>query len=76
LGGRARAGRGLIGGVLGAVGGAFLYEVVGALALPGSKIIDPIAATWGVRLLAQILAVIPIAAGIAALVPNPTERRS
>ena len=37
LGGRARAGRGLLGGLLGAVAGAFLYEMIGALALPGSK---------------------------------------
>jgi len=76
LGGRARAGRGLLGGLLGGVAGAILYEIIGALALPGSKIIDPIAATWGVRLLAQFLAVIPLAAGIAALVPYPADRRS
>jgi hypothetical protein len=76
LGGRIRASRGLLGGLLGAVAGAFLYEIIGALALPGSKIVDPIAATWGVRLLAQCSAVIPAAAGIAALVPYPADRRS
>ena len=70
LGGRARAGRGLVGGLLGAVAGAFLYEIIGALALPGTKIIEPVAATWGIRLLAQFLAVIPPAAGVAALVPD------
>jgi len=75
LGGRARAGRGLLGGLLGAIAGAFLYEIIGALALPGSKIIEPIAATWGIRLLAQFLAVIPIAAGVVALIPEPTDRR-
>jgi hypothetical protein len=74
LGGRARPSRGLFGGLLGAVAGVFLYEIIGALALPGSKIIDPIAATWGIRLLAQVLAVIPAAAGIAAIVPYPTDR--
>ena len=60
LGGRARPSRGLLGGLLGAIAGAFLYEIIGALALPGSKIIDPIGATWGIRLLAQVLAVIPV----------------
>jgi len=75
LGGRAPACRGLVGGLLGAVAGAFLYEIIGALALPGSRNIEPIAATWGVRLLAQFLAVIPLAAGVAALVPYPPERR-
>jgi hypothetical protein len=76
LGGRARAGRGLVGGLLGAVAGAFLYEMIGALALPSSKILEPVAATWDIRLLAQVLAVIPPAAGVAALVPDRAERRS
>jgi hypothetical protein len=76
LGGRARASRGLLGGLLGAVAGAFLYEIIGALALPGTKTVEPIAATWGIRLLAQLLAVVPAAAGVAALVPDPAGRRS
>ncbi len=67
LGGRARAGRGLLGGLLGAVAGAFLYEIIGALILPATKTVDPIAATWGIRLLAQLLAVVPAAAGVAVL---------
>ena len=74
-GGRARAGRGLLGGLLGALAGAFLYEMIGALALPGTKTLEPIAATWGIRLLAQFLAVVPAAAGVAALVPDPADRR-
>jgi hypothetical protein len=68
IGGRGRAGRGLLGGLLGAVAGALLYEVIGALALPGSKTVDPVATSWGIRLLAQSLAVLPAAAGVAALV--------
>jgi hypothetical protein len=76
LGGRARAARGLLGGLLGALAGAFLYEIIGALALPGSKTLEPIAATWGIRLLAQFLAVVPLAAGVAALVPDPADGRS
>jgi hypothetical protein len=70
LGGRARAGRGLLGGLLGALAGAFLYELIGALALPGTKTVEPIAATLGIRLLAEFLAVFLPAAGIAALVPS------
>jgi hypothetical protein len=76
LGSRAGAVRGLLGGLLGAVAGAFVYEIIGALALPGAKIVEPIAATWGIRLLEQILAVIPLAAGVAALVPDPPHRSS
>jgi hypothetical protein len=76
LGGRARVARGLLAGLLGAVAGAFLYEIIGALALPGTKTSEPIAATWGIRLLAQFLAVVPPAAGVAALVPDSARRQS
>ena len=76
LRGRAHAWRGLLGGLMGAIAGAFFYEIIGALALPGSKIIAPIAATWGVRLLAQVLAVILAAAGVAVLVPYAPDRQS
>jgi hypothetical protein len=76
LGGRTRAGRGLVAGLVGALAGAILYEIIGALALPGSKIADPVAVTWSARLLAQILAVVPIAAGVAVFVSYSTDRRS
>src|SRR5262249_60673803 len=76
LGGRTQAGRGLVGGLLGAVAGAFLYEMIGALALPRSKVLEPVAATWDIRLPAQVLAVIPLAVGVAALVPDRADRRS
>ena len=72
-GGRAAGWRDLLGGLLGAVPGAILYEIAGALALPGTKIIEPVASTWGVRLLAQGLAVISVAAGVAALVPERSD---
>jgi hypothetical protein len=74
--GRGRAARGLLGGLLGGLAGAILYEIVGAVALPGAKIIDPVGATWGLRFLAQFLATIPLAAGVAALVPEPAQRQS
>ena len=76
LRGPAGAGRGLLGGLMGAFAGAFFYEIIGALALPGNKIIDPVAATSGVRLLAQVLAVIPAAAGVPVLIPYAADRRS
>ena len=73
FGGRTRALRGLLGGLLGAVAGAFLFEMVGALALPASKTVEPVAASWGIRLLAQCLAAIPTAAGVAALVSRTPD---
>jgi hypothetical protein len=76
LRGRGRIGRGLLGGLLGAAAGAFLYEVIGALAWPDARGIDPIAASWGVRLLAQAIALVSAAVGIAALVPDRAGRRS
>jgi hypothetical protein len=76
LGGRDRASRGLLAGLLGAIAGAFLYEILGALVLPSAKTDEPIAASWGIRLLAQLLAVILPAVGIAALVPDRVDRRS
>jgi hypothetical protein len=76
LGGRGRAARALLGGLIGAVLGAILYELIGALALPGAKIMQPISEARVVRLLAQVLAVIPAAAGVAALVAEPTSRQS
>jgi hypothetical protein len=74
LGGRVLAIRGLLAGLFGGVAGAFLYEIVGALALPDAKIIEPVAVSWGVRLLAQLVAVLATAAAVAALVPVPTNR--
>ena len=80
LGDRRRAVRTFLGGMLGGVAGAILYGFLGALALPEVKILNPIATTRGVRLLAQVLAVIPAAAGVAALLaepkPAPPARRA
>jgi hypothetical protein len=71
LGVAGRAVRPLAGGLVGALIGAVLYELIGALALPDVKILEPVPATWGLRLLAQILAVIPAAVGAALLAPAP-----
>jgi hypothetical protein len=70
-----QASRGLLGGVMGGIAGAFLYEIIGELALPGSKLIEPVAATWQARLLAQALAVMSVAVGLAALCGRPSARK-
>jgi hypothetical protein len=80
LGSRAAAARGLLGGLVGAVAGAFLYEIIGALVLPGARIRELVANTWDIRLLASLLAIIPVAVGIAVVTPfkptgsMPTDR--
>jgi hypothetical protein len=76
LGGRGRAACGLAGGLLGGAVGAVLFEVLGALALPGVRMTDPVPGTWDVRLIAQAAATITVAAGVALLLPRPAERRA
>lgn len=73
---RGRLARPVLGGLLGGLAGGLLYELIGALALPGAKLADPIAATAGLRLFAQAMAVIPAAIGIAVLAAQPTNDRS
>jgi hypothetical protein len=75
LGGGVRAARGLLGGLVGALAGAVLYEILGALVLPGAKIIEPVAATWGIRLFAQSLATLALAAGVAIFATGSTYQK-
>jgi hypothetical protein len=75
LGGRGQAFRGLSGGLLGGASGAIVFEVLGALVLPGVRMTDPVPGTWDVRLIAQAAATITAAAGVALLVPRSAERR-
>lgn len=72
---RRQALRGLLAGVMGGVAGAFLYEIIGELALPGSKLIEPVGTTWQARLLAQALAVMSVAVGLVALCGPPAARK-
>jgi outer membrane lipoprotein SlyB len=65
LGGRGRALRALLGGLLGATAGVLVYEMVGALAFPLDGTSDPVSATWGTRLFARLAAAIFISAGAA-----------
>jgi hypothetical protein len=63
LGGRHRMARGAAGGLLGALGGAMAYEVIGALAFPLAQTHMPIAATGTTRLLARLVITILAALG-------------
>ena len=54
LGDWGRALRALLGGLLGAVAGVLVYEVVGGVAFPLDGTADPLSATWGTRLFARL----------------------
>ena len=51
------------GGLLGAVAAAVLYEFVGAIAFPLDKTSEPVSATIGTRLFAQLVVAVLTAAG-------------
>lgn len=54
LGDRGRAVRAILGGLLGAIAGVLVYELIGILAFPLDETTKPISATWGTRLLARL----------------------
>ena len=62
-GGR-RGPRALLGGLVGAAIGAAVYELVGALAFPLDKTVEPISLTWGSRLLARSSVALLAAIGV------------
>jgi hypothetical protein len=71
-----------LGGLVGAALGAVVYELVGALVLPGDRTSEPVATTWQGRFLARFLVAV-FAAGLAAVVmsaerkpPVPSESKS
>ena len=53
--GRTRVINAAVGGLMGAVLGAALYELIGATAFPLDKTTSPLATTWIARLLARML---------------------
>ena len=65
LGGRGRALRALLGGLLGAIAGVLVYEIVGGVAFPLDGTADPLSATWGTRLFARLAVTILASAGAA-----------
>lgn len=68
-----RAGRCAIGGMAGAVLGAVLFEVVGAVVFPVAKTGDPIAAEGSARLLWHALVNLLAALGAAAVAEAPAK---
>ena len=65
LGDRSRFVRAVLGGLLGAVAGAVVYEMVGAILFPLDKTSDPISLTWGTRLFARFAVMTFASAGVA-----------
>jgi hypothetical protein len=65
LGERGRAVRALLGGLLGALAGVLVYEIVGALVFPLDKTSNPLSATWGTRLFARLAVTTFASAGAA-----------
>ena len=65
LGEGRRAGRAVLGGLLGASAATLLYEVVGAVFYPLAATAEPIAQTWEPRVLARLLVPVlsPLAIG-------------
>jgi hypothetical protein len=74
LGGRSRAVRALLGGLVGAALATALYEVVGAAAFPLARTYRPLATGWGPRLLARLAVAVLSAAGAALAVQSPRAR--
>jgi hypothetical protein len=63
LGEPRRAGRAVLGGLLGALVGTLLYDVIGAAVFPLDGTADPIAQTWYSRSLARVL--VPLLSALA-----------
>jgi hypothetical protein len=63
LGDRGRWPRAFLGGLLGGVAGAVIYDLVGAIAFPLDKTSQPVSATIATRLFAQITAALCVAVG-------------
>jgi hypothetical protein len=66
------AGRTLVGGLLGAAGGATLYEFVGAIAFPSGRTSEPISAAPATRLFFFLAVALLTAAGAVWMARNPS----
>jgi hypothetical protein len=73
-GGRGRAVRALLGGLLGALIATMLYDAIGGVLLPLDKTNQPIASTSGTRLLAQLLVAVFASGGAALCFQEPPSR--
>jgi hypothetical protein len=74
IGGGTRAVRAAFGGLLGALLGTALYEVIGAVAFPLARTVQPLALTWGPRVLARLSVALCGAVGAAMAVGDPRRR--
>jgi hypothetical protein len=74
--GGARALRAALGGLLGALLGTVLYEVIGVVVFPLARTVQPLALTWGPRILARFSVAILAAAGAALAVDDPRRQPS
>jgi len=77
MGGRRRRRRvGVRAGNAGAALGTVLYELVGAAAFPLDRTVQPLALSWGARLLARLSVATCAAVGAALAVEDPRNRFS
>jgi hypothetical protein len=75
LGEGRRASRAAFGGLIGGALGAVVYEVVGALVFPNDRTTQPIALTWGPRLLAALSVSLMIAVmAVSTIAQAPAQR--
>jgi hypothetical protein len=74
LGEPGRAVRAVYGGLLGALVGLLLYEIVGAVVFPFDKTSNPLSATWHTRLFARLAVSILASAGAAMGALNQVEK--
>jgi outer membrane lipoprotein SlyB len=73
LGDRSRVLRAVLGGLLGAIAGVLVYEIVGGVAFPLDGTADPLSATWGTRLFARLAVTIFASAGAAVGALGPVK---
>jgi hypothetical protein len=76
LGEGRRAARAAVGGLIGGALGAVVYEVVGALVFPHARTTQPIALTWGPRLLAALSVSLMIAVMAVSTIAQAPPRRA
>jgi hypothetical protein len=74
--GGGRALRAALGGLIGALIGTVLYEVIGVVAFPLARTVQPLALTWGPRVLARLSVAVLAAVGAALAVDDPRRRPS
>ncbi len=67
-------GKELMAGLVGAVLGTVVFEVIGAVAFPMAETDEPISETWTTRLMARLLVTLGTALVVVLLLPEPRPR--